>query len=410
MNSFRKVMVILLVTLLTSAIYAKPVDKSFSQWRGQHRDGKYDEKNLLKSWPEEGPELLWTATYLGKGYSSVAFTDEGLFTTGMLEDNGFVFAFDTKGKMLWKTEYGKEWKKSYEGTRTTPTVIDGLLYIEGSSGDVVCMRTATGEIVWKTNLMQEYAAPKIRWGLTESLLVDGDRLICTPGGSSYNVIALDRFNGKMLWSSKGNGDTSAYCSPTLIEHGGKRIIITMTGKSIIGLNAENGAVLWNYEHKTSYDINPNTPYFQDGKLYCVSGYGTGGVQLELSKDGTSVTEKWRNKTLDSQMDAFVVVDGYIYGTSHRKPGWHCLDWETGKEQYESPGIGKGNVIYADGLIYCYSDNGKVGLIKPNPKSFELISSFNITQGSNQHWAHSVIADGVLYIRHGEVLMAYNIRS
>ena len=408
MKSSIKMLMGILIATMALNLLASPPDKSFSQWRGPNRDGLYPEKNLLKSWPKAGPELMWTATFLGKGYASAAVTDEGIFTTGMIGEQGVVFAFDKSGKMLWKKEYGKEWKKSYEGTRTTPTVKEGLLYIEGTSGDVVCMKTADGEIVWRTNLIKEYDAPKIRWGLTESLLIDGDRLICTPGGSKANLIALDRFNGELVWTSDGNGESSAYCSPMLIEWGGKRIIITMTGKSILGINAENGDVFWRHEHLTSYDINPNTPFFKDGKLYYVSGYGTGGAQLQLSPDGSSVKELWRNESLDSQMDAFVVVDGYIYGTSHKKPGWHCLDWNTGEEMYVSPGIGKGNVIYADGLIYCYGENGKVGLIKPNPKSFELISSFKVTQGSNQHWAHTVISEGVLYVRHGEVMMAYKI--
>ena len=410
MHIIRKVILMLLIGLMTSALVAKSTEKTFSQWRGLNRDGKYQESNLLKQWPSEGPKLLWSAAYLGKGYSSVAVTSAGIFTTGMLEDKGYVFAFDMNGKLRWKTAYGIEFKKSYEGSRTSPTVVDDLLYVEGTSGDLVCMRTDGGEILWKINLMDTYSARKIRWGLTESILIDGDRLICTPGGTTTNVVALDRYTGELIWSSEGGGETAAYCSPTLIEHGGKRIIVTMTGKSILGLNAENGKLLWKHAHTTKYDINPNTPYYQDGKIYCVSGYGTGGVQLQLSKDGESVTEIWRNSTLDSQMDAFVVVDGYIYGASHKKAGWHCLDWNTGEEQYVSPGIGKANVILADGLLYSYADNGKFGLIQPNSESFELISSFKITQGSNQHWAHPVISDGVLYIRHGEILMAYDIKG
>lgn len=410
MRSFRKLFTILILGILVSSLLAKPTENTFSQWRGQNRDGVYHEQNLLKSWPKDGPELLWTASYLGKGFSSVAVTSRGIFTTGMIDGKGFVFAFDHNGKLLWKSEYGKEWDRSYEGARTTPTVVDDLLYIESTSGQIVCMNSDSGDILWETNLMDDYAARNLRWGLTESLLIDGDQLICTPGSPDVSVIALDRYSGNLLWSSKGNGDMAAYCSPALFEHGGKRIIVTMTGKTILGIDADSGKLLWSHKHITKYDINPNTPYYQDGKIYCVSGYGTGGVQLELSPDGTSVKEMWRDETLDSQMDAFVVVDGYIYGTSHKKPAWHCLDWETGEEVYRSPGLGKGNVIQADGLIYFYGENGKVGLIKPNSTKFELVSSFKVTQGSNQHWAHSVISEGVLYVRHGEILMAYKIRS
>lgn len=410
MQSSRIHVVFFLIATLAVGLLAKPTDGTFSQWRGLNRDGVYHEQNLLKSWPDKGPKMLWTAGYLGKGYSSAAVTKNTIFTTGMIDGTGFVFAFNKAGKLLWKTPYGQEWSRNYEGSRTTPTVVGDRLYIEGTGGEVFCLNSGNGDVVWKTSLIEKYGARKIRWGLVESLLIDGDQLICTPGGTETNLIALNRHDGSLLWSSKGVGDKAAYCSPTVFEHGGKRTIVTMTGKSILGVNAENGKLLWSHPHITSYDINPNTPYYLDGRLYCVSGYGTGGVQLELSPDGTSVKEVWRNKSLDVQMDAFVVVDGFIYGTSHKKPAWHCLDWKTGEERYVDPGIGKGNVIFSDGLIYCYGDNGKVGLIEPDPDSFKLISSFKISQGTNEHWAHSVISDGVLYIRHGNTMMAYDIQG
>ena len=381
-----------------------------SNWRGPNRDGKYPETGLLKSWPEGGPELIWSFTGLGEGFASAAVTENMIYTTGMVEEVGYVFAFDKAGQLLWKKDYGNEWNRNYPGTRTTPIIVGDLLYIEGTNGAVVCLNASDGSEVWKTNLFDEYDARNIRWGITESLLIDGDRVICTPGGEKDNVIALNRFTGEKIWSSPGGGGRSAYCSPVLFEHGGKRIIVTMTDQFIIGVNADNGATLWKHKHRTSYDINPNTPYYQDGKIYCVSGYGVGGVQLILSPDGEDVKEVWRNETLDSQMDAFIVLDGYIYGTSHQRPGWHCLKWETGEDNFTDPGLGKGNVIFADGLIYHYSDNGKVGLIRPDPEKFDLISSFQITAGTMQHWAHLVISDGILYARHGDTLLAYDIRQ
>ena len=380
-----------------------------SQWRGPDRDGKYKESGLQKKWPKRGAELKWYITDLGDGYSSPAVTDELIILTGMKDKRGFVFAYSHDAKPVWTTEYGDEWTRSYEGTRTTPTIVNELTYISGAAGDVTCLKTETGKIVWQKNIKSEYDAKKIRWGLTESLLVHGDMVISTPGGEN-NMIAFNRFTGEQIWVSKGSKEASAYCSPMIVNHGGSDLIITMTAKSIIGIDAGTGELYWKFPHKTDYDIHPNTPYYKDGKLYCVSGYGTGGVQLLLSPDGKSVTEVWRNKTLDSQMDGFIVHENYIYGTSHKKPAWHCLDWETGKEMWVDPGIGKGNVIFADGLLYSYAEDGTVGLIDPSPQGFNLLSSFKIFKGTNQHWAHPVISNGVLYIRHGDTLLAYKIKD
>lgn len=397
------------IPLLSLTVLLSASISEISQWRGESRDGKYEESGLLKQWPEKGPQLRWSTDILGMGYSSVSVTKDRIFTTGMIDNKGYVFALNKSGGLEWKVEYGDEWNKSYPGARTTPTVADGLIYIESTSGDLVCLRAESGEIVWKRNLMNEFDGRNIRWGMTESILVDGDVLYCTPGGKEHNVIALDRFTGKHIWSSEGNKDRPAYCSPTLINHNGKKILVTMTGESILGLEAASGKKLWQHEHKTSWDINPNTPYYKDGKLYCVSGYGTGGVQLELSPDGTQIVEIWRNNTLDIQMDGFIVLDNSIYGSSHQTPAWHCLDWQTGKERFSDPGIGKCNVIFADGMLYCYSDRGKVALVKPDPAKFDLVSSFSIEKGNGEHWAHTVIDDGILYVRHGDTLMAYSIK-
>jgi outer membrane protein assembly factor BamB len=258
-------------------------------------------------------------------------------------------------------------------------------------------------------MMDSFGARNLRWGMTESLLIDGDRLFCTPGGRNVFMAILDRHTGKTIKKIKMNGELSGYCSPTLIKHGEKKIILTMSGRSLVGLDAEEGTFLWNHSHRTRYDINPNTPYYHDGFIYTVSGYGTGGQLFKLSADGNKIDKIWENETLDSQMGATMLVDGYIYGSGHDNRGWHCIDWKTGKVQFTSRELGsKGNIIYADGMFYCYSERGDIGLVKPNPAKFEIISSFKVTEGSGEHWAHPVIHQGRLYIRHGNTLMAYDI--
>ncbi|MBN1999337.1 PQQ-like beta-propeller repeat protein, partial [candidate division KSB1 bacterium] len=219
----------------------------------------------------------------------------------------------------------------------------------------------------------------------------------------------DAKTGKTVWTCNGNGDKPAYCSPVVVKHGQLNLLLTMTQQNIIGVNADNGKFLWQYRHVTEWDINPNTPLYHKGEIFCTSGYGTGSVLLKLSDDGKSVKLLWKNEELDSQFGAAVLFDGYIYGSGHKNRGWKCLDWKTGELKYSSRDLGgKGNVIFADGLLYCYSERGDLALVKPNPESFDVVSQFKITLGSGEHWAHPVIKDGRLYVRHGDVLMVYKI--
>lgn len=398
---------LILIVLLLNVSFLYSAESS--HWRGPNRNGIYPEKNLLKKWPENGPKLLWSVEDLGKGYSSAAVTKNKVYITEMVDGIGYLRAYTLTGKFLWKKSYGKDWEKSYDGTRTTPTVLDGRIYLMSAFGNVFCFEATKGVKLWSVDLQKTFGARNITWGMTESLLIDGNKVICTPGGSKVTMAALDRFTGKTIWTCKANGEKSAYCSPLLINHGKLRILVTMIEKSIIGVNADTGEYLWSHRHVTEYDIHANTPIYKDGFIYCTSGYGTGGVKLKLSADGKSVQEMWRNKSLDSQIGAAILVDGYIYGSGHSTNGWQCLDWNTGEVKYKSRELGgKGNIIYADGMLYCYSERGFVALVKPNPDVFEVVSSFKIKKGSNPHWAHLVISDGRLYVHHGNVLLVYSI--
>jgi outer membrane protein assembly factor BamB len=380
-----------------------------SQWRGPNRNGIYLEKNLLKKWPENGPKLLWSVEDLGSGYSSAAVTNDRVYITEMVDETGYLRAYTINGKFLWKKSYGKDWDGQYPGTRTTPAVYEGRLYLMSGVGKVFCFEAAKGEILWAVDLQKIFGARNIRWGMTESLLIDGDKVICTPGGSKVTMAALDRFTGKTIWTCKANGEKSAYCSPLLINYGKLRMLVTMIEKSIIGVNVDTGEFLWSFRHVTDYDIHANTPIYKDGYIYCTSGYGTGGVKLKLSADGKSVQEVWRNKTLDSQIGGAVLVDGYIYGSGHSKNGWQCLNWNTGEVKYRSRELGgKGNIIYAEAMLYCYSERGYVAIVKPDPSGFDVVSSFKILNGSNPHWAHLVISAGRLYVHRGNALMVYSI--
>ena len=381
-----------------------------AQWRGSQRDGIYAGESLLDVWPEAGPELLWSTDAIGAGFSSAAVTADRVYATGMIEGTGYLFALDLKGKQIWKSAYGPEWSDSYPGARTTPVVAGNRIYVLSAKGNVLCFDT-DGKRVWSLDMVQTFQAQGLRWGLTESLLVDGDVVYCTPGGPEATVVALDRQTGKVLWKGKANGEASTYCSPRLITHNGRQLLVTMTARSVIGLDPGTGEFLWSHDHVTKYDINPNTPLYHDGYLYTVSGYGTGGQKFRLDADGTGVERVWAQPTLDSQMGSVILVDGFLYGSGQNNRAWHCVDWETGDVVHTAKVLGnKGNIIYADGMAYCYGEKGDVGLVKLTSGTFEVVSSFKIEKGSGQHWAHPVIREGRLYVRHGEALMVYDIAA
>ncbi len=379
-----------------------------SQWRGPERDGIYPHESLLKQWPDQGPPLLWTVDGLGEGYSSAAVTSDRVYVTGMIGGEGLLFAFDRDGQQLWKSSYGPEWDGSHPGARTTPTVVGNRLYLLSAERRAVCFGT-DGAIKWSVDLAKEFGARNLDWGITESPLVDGDRIFFTPGGRNVMLVILDRHSGETIMQVKGNGEQSGYCSPRIVRHGTRRLLVTMTAKSVVGVDADTGEYLWRQSHVTDYDVNANTPIYHQGFLFTVSGYGTGGQMFKISEDGTRTDRVWAQARLDSQMGAAVLVDGFLYGSGHSSRGWHCLEWETGRVRFSARAIGnKGNIIFSDGMLYCYSERGDVALVEPNPEEFAVVSSFRIRQGSGPHWAHPVIKDGRLYLRHGNVLMVFDI--
>jgi outer membrane protein assembly factor BamB len=381
-----------------------------AQWRGPNRDGIYNETGLLKKWPADGPKLLWHFDKLGDGHASAAVTKDLVFTAGTSGTNGFVIALDHSGKTIWKTEYGKEWMESWEGVRSTPLVDGDKLYIMSGYGVLSCLGTKSGDIKWSVDLMKKYGGVNIKWGVTENLVMEGEKLICTPGGRDANIIALNKNTGTLIWKSKGNGEISAYCSPLIIKHGGKSILLNHTKDHFLGIDVKDGKLLWKYYWPNRWSVHPNTPLFKNGEIFISSGYGKGSAMLKLSADGNSVKEVWTNESLDSQLGGFVTVDGKIYGAGSNSRKWVCLDWETGKE-LGSANMGKqGNIIYADGLLYCYSESGYVILCEPKTDGFKEISKFKVPYGQKQHWAHLVIADKKLYVRHGTSLMVYSLAA
>ena len=221
--------------------------QEIAQWRGPKRDGIYSETGLLKSWPAEGPKLLWHYDDLGEGHASAAVTKERIFTAGLINGIGYIIALSPDGKLLWKVPYGEDWTESWPGTRSTPLVYDGKIYFLSGFGKLVCMTADKGNKIWTLDVMKDLHGRNIKWGITENLLIDGNKLFCTVGGIDTNIVALDRNTGKLIWISKGNGEKSAYCSPMMITLPNRKILVTQTENSILGIDAADGKLLWRHD-------------------------------------------------------------------------------------------------------------------------------------------------------------------
>jgi outer membrane protein assembly factor BamB len=402
----------LVLSVLLCAVTGNIVYCQNSQWRGPNRNGIYNETGLLQKWPAQGPELLWSFEGLGAGHGNVGIGKDKMFILGMPDSTGVLYAFDFKGKLLWNKSYGKEWYENYTGPRSTPTVVGDLVYFVSGQGVVYCYSEKNGDLKWSVNLITEFSGRNNTWGIAESALIDGNTLYCTPGGIDNNIVALNRFTGATIWTSRGNSQPSAYCSPILVKHNGTSLIVTMTAESIVGVDAVTGEFYWQVPQFQTNKIHANTPVYLNGVIYCSSDYAksnAGMIALKLSDDGKSVETGWRNEDIKNLMGGIIVTDGHIYGSIYRKGLWFCVNAITGKVLYTSNKFGDGNIIMADGHMYCYSEKGEVALVSANPLSFTVINSFKVPLGTDQHWAHPVINNGRLYIRHGNALMVYKIK-
>ena len=388
------------------------------QWRGENRDGIYNESGLLKAWPEGGPTLLWKYEGLGAGYTSVAIANGKIYASGMTDDNLILFVFDMTGKLLTKKTVGKEWNVNFKGTRCSVLVHEGKLYIGNSLGQLFCLDETTLNEIWMKDGLKDFDGRNIMFGVTENPLIVGNKIFLTPGGVKHGIVALNKDTGALIWSSPGTGKQSSYCSPGFVGGYAVPMIITsfagekgegrITYNTLNAFNTETGEMLWSHVIQSENDINPNTPLYSNGLIFFSTGYRGGSWQLRLKDNGRAVEQVWHNPA-DDQHHGPVKVGDYVYLTSHTgNRGFYCIDWKTGETKYNARHP-QSAMVYADGMLYAYGYDGKMYLIKPNPEKFEIVSSFNITLGTDEHWAHPVIYQGVMYIRHGNALMAYKVK-
>ena len=397
--------------------------QKINDWRPENRTGVSPETGLMKAWPAAGPNLLWSNLELGKGYSSPSFGASTIYITGLSGSEDILYALGMDGKILWKTVMGRAWKGPTPDSRATPTVEGNRVYTCSGMGDLACIDGSTGKIIWSYQGSELNKGTYGSWGIAESLLIDGDKIYFSPGGPETMTIALNKATGAVIWRSASLNDKPGYVSPILVNHAGRKMIINVSLGHVFGVDASTGEILWKVSHEQSSDpdlrryelIKCTTPLYKDGMAYVTGGYDTGGIMVKIGSDGKSATVAWTDPVLDDHHGGVVLVNGYIYGSNwvnNNTGNWCCIEWSTGKKMWEEPWNCKGSVISAEGMLYIYDErNGNVGLLKANSEKFDLVSTFKVSIGeAGPFWAHPVIHNGVLYLRHTNALMAYNIKA
>jgi len=387
-----------------------------AQWRGANRDGIFYESELLDHWPDEGPELLWVYEGLGRGFASPAVTTDGLFVNGELEGNSYLFALDLEGNLLWKSPNGKEFlgdgfSSTYPGARSTPTVYGNLVYTSSGEGQIGCFEISTGQEKWAVNIVDNLDGIVGYFGYSESVAVDKEHLYCFPGGSSTNVAALDRFTGQIAWTQSALKDTFAYGSPVLLDLPERNILMTTSRHHLITVDRSSGALLTSYELEGyEYDgEHCNTPVYSDGFIYYVANDipGQGAIKLELSDNGEHISEVWRNNEILNNFGGLVVVNGHLF-TTIKGNRLVALDPENGSV-VDSLKVATGSIIYTDNKFIIYGNNGTVNLVNYDQDQLESSGELKVKEGTGQHFSHPVLANGVMYIRHGDAIMAYRVK-
>lgn len=397
-----------------------PVRADWPMFHGPLANNRPTEIGLLTAWPQAGPKLIWRIDDIGEGvsgYSTVSIKGNRLFTSGNRNGKSIVYCFDLHGKKIWEYDNGKAWTGSYPGTRSTPTIDGDRVYDLSGQGELVCLDFKTGKKIWGRNILSDFDGKNIRWGLAESVRIDGDRLICSPGGTKASVVALDKMTGKTVWETPSTGESTSYSSAMIFTQAGLRILTMMYAKGLLGINADTGELLFTFPFTQDYDINTNKPIYHDGRLVIMTTNQqrskSGAAQLEVSVKGktASVKEVWRNLDLDNIYDSAMLIDGYLYAATYdfKRGSFVCVDWKTGETVYNHRAVGRGSFTFAEGLIYLLGENRQFHLVRPNPEKYDLISRWELPENGEGHsWAHPVIHNKRLYFRHGTFLYCYDI--
>ncbi|HEY8413805.1 MAG TPA: PQQ-binding-like beta-propeller repeat protein, partial [Pyrinomonadaceae bacterium] len=379
---------VVLATVALLFVLAAPLlaqsSADWPQWRGPNRDGISKETGLLKEWPAQGPPLVWKAAGAGRGYSSFSIANGRLYTLGLRGDREFVIAFDlANGKEVWATPHGSAFRNDRgDGPRGTPTIDGDRLYALGGNGDLSCLDARTGKIVWTKNVLREFGASNIGWGISESPLVLGNKVMVNAGGQNASIVALNKDNGAVIWKSQS--DEAGYSSAIPVQVNGGTQVVFFTAKRALGLDVNDGRLLWEYGKPANNVANVATPIARGNRVFISSDYGTGGGLVEIKADGRA-QEVYFTKDMRNHHSSSVLVGDYLYGFSSSV--LTAMKFDTGEIAWRDRSVGKGSLVYADGNLYCYSENGVVGLVEATPTGYHEKGRFRIQQGELPTWTH-----------------------
>jgi len=402
-----RVVSILCLLAFTSCLVIAQTAGDWPQWRGPNRDGISKETGLLKQWPDQGPPLVWKATGAGHGYSSMAVSAGRIFTMGVRGDREYVIAFDVaSGKEVWATANGRVYRNDRgDGPRGTPTVDGERLYALGGNGDLSCLETKSGRVVWTMNILQKFGGSNPRWGISESPLVMGEKVLVNAGGHDASVIALNKNDGAVIWKSQS--DPAGYSSGMPLQIGSATQVVFFTEQRAVGLDLKDGKLLWSYPKAANDVANVATPVIKGNRVFLSSDYGTGAGLIEVKADGTA-QEIYFTKEMRNHHSSSILIGDYLYGFSSGI--LTAMRFDTGAVAWRDRSVGKGSLVYADGNLYAFSENGVVGLIEATPERYVEKGRFRIEQDSLPTWTHPVVAGGRLYLRDQNTIYAYDVKA
>jgi len=400
----------LVLSLLCATQAAAQSSPEWTQWRGPNRDGISKETGLLKQWPESGPPLAWKASGAGRGYSSMSAAKGRLYTMGLRGDREFVIAFDLKtGKEVWATPHGAAFRNDRgDGPRGTPTVDGDRVYALGGNGDLSALDAAGGKVVWTMNVLQKFGGRNTTWGISESPLVVGEKLMVNAGGPGASVVALNKKDGSLIWKSQS--DRAGYSSGIPVVVGGKTQVVFFTHSRGLGLDVETGNLLWEYPRAANDVANAATPVARGNRVFITSDYGSGGglVEIKAGEKGVTASEVYFTREMRNHHSSSVLVGEHLYGFSGGI--LTAMRFDTGEVAWKDRSVGKGSLVYADGLIYLLSEDGVVGLAEATPEGYREHGRFRIPQDSLPTWAHPIVAGGHLFLRDQDTIYAYDVRQ